>query len=437
MVTTTRRVGLTLRAAALVSGALLANGEARGAGFSLQENDAKSLGMSNAFTATADNPSAVYYNPAGMAQLDGLQGELTLVLIDINGDYDPDPGEGADADLDILAPVPSVFGTLELTENLYLGIGTFAPFGLSVDWGNRYGGRYIVDEASIEVIETNGVFAMKIPFGENMLALSAGASVIQAKARLKRNIDQRAVGAPDAYAEVHLGTESNYIDWRWNAAFLLTLLDGSLRIGASYRHSVDDLTVEGRAEFINTAPAIRAVLPRASAARADTALPNEVRAGIAFNPLEELTVEVDYKWTNWSMTGDMPIRFRRADGTRDESVLRFDFDDTSFVAIGAEYRLIKDFLALRAGVYWDESPQRPRTVSPALPDNDRVGFSLGIGLTPTKNTFVDFGYLYVDAKTTRKRNQIGAEPPNLGTPRGQGTYEMFANLFGFTVGLRF
>jgi len=41
------------------------------AGFRLPEAGAKAMGMGFAFTAQADDPSAIYFNPAGLTQLQG------------------------------------------------------------------------------------------------------------------------------------------------------------------------------------------------------------------------------------------------------------------------------------------------------------------------------------------------------------------------------
>jgi len=41
------------------------------AGFRLPEAGNKANAMGFAFTAQADNPSAIYYNPAGLTQLEG------------------------------------------------------------------------------------------------------------------------------------------------------------------------------------------------------------------------------------------------------------------------------------------------------------------------------------------------------------------------------
>src|SRR5271166_2905299 len=43
----------------------------RAGGFRLPDQDAFATARGEAFVATADNPSAIYYNPAGITQLEG------------------------------------------------------------------------------------------------------------------------------------------------------------------------------------------------------------------------------------------------------------------------------------------------------------------------------------------------------------------------------
>jgi long-chain fatty acid transport protein len=47
--------------------------EARGEAFRNPFQSAAAMGQGNAFTAQADGASAVFYNPAGMTQLPGIQ----------------------------------------------------------------------------------------------------------------------------------------------------------------------------------------------------------------------------------------------------------------------------------------------------------------------------------------------------------------------------
>jgi len=50
-------------------------------GFRLPNHDSEAVARGNAFTATANNPSAIYYNPAGITQLAGHQVSVGSYLI--------------------------------------------------------------------------------------------------------------------------------------------------------------------------------------------------------------------------------------------------------------------------------------------------------------------------------------------------------------------
>ena len=51
------------------------------ASFRILDQGAAAAGQSNAFTAQADDPSAIYYNPAGMMQLRGVQTYFGTTLL--------------------------------------------------------------------------------------------------------------------------------------------------------------------------------------------------------------------------------------------------------------------------------------------------------------------------------------------------------------------
>ncbi len=68
---------------------MLAAGTSFAAGFRLPEAGAKAMSMGFAFTAQADDPSAIYFNPAGLTQLEGEELMLasTYVQVDTAGKF--------------------------------------------------------------------------------------------------------------------------------------------------------------------------------------------------------------------------------------------------------------------------------------------------------------------------------------------------------------
>ena len=70
-------------------------------GFRIPNQDAAATARGNAFTATADNPSAIYYNPAGITQLPGQNMQFGLHVISVNSSYDGPGGIHAESESEI------------------------------------------------------------------------------------------------------------------------------------------------------------------------------------------------------------------------------------------------------------------------------------------------------------------------------------------------
>ena len=84
------------RASLLIGGLLvqaaLSVSWARATGFDLPDQDAFAVARGMAFVATADNPSAIYYNPAGLTQLQGHNVRLGVYGISLEPSYESPDG---------------------------------------------------------------------------------------------------------------------------------------------------------------------------------------------------------------------------------------------------------------------------------------------------------------------------------------------------------
>ena len=77
-------------------------------GFRLPNQDPEAIARGNAFTATADNPSAIYYNPAGITQLKGENLSVGLYLISASTEFTSSSGAKAETDASF-QPVPQLY----------------------------------------------------------------------------------------------------------------------------------------------------------------------------------------------------------------------------------------------------------------------------------------------------------------------------------------
>ena len=118
-------------------------------GFQLLEQNASGIGNAYAGSAAvADNASTIYFNPAGMTQLQAreVSGGLAIVRPSFTfsnsgssvGSVLGATGNGGDAGG--IAAVPNAYMSWAINPELYAGVGIGAPFGLKTEFDGGWGG---------------------------------------------------------------------------------------------------------------------------------------------------------------------------------------------------------------------------------------------------------------------------------------------------------
>src|SRR5262245_7764777 len=172
-------------------------GDVMASGYAVKEQSASLLGTAFAGAgSSAQDSSVMFFNPAGIARLDGYRisasgsgifpttefsnqsSVLTPLGLPIQG------GKGGDAGKAAL--VAAFYLTAAPTDFLRLGIGVNAPFGLSTDDHRDWVGRYHAIESTLETTNINPVLALKL---NSWLSLGAGAQIQYIDAKLTRAID--------------------------------------------------------------------------------------------------------------------------------------------------------------------------------------------------------------------------------------------------------
>jgi long-chain fatty acid transport protein len=106
-------------------------------GFRLADQDAFATARGEAFVATADNASAIYYNPAGITQLQGNNFRAGIYGIYFEPTYQPPSSSSKSGETfhiqDNLAAVPQLFYTITPGDlPVSFGLGVYSPFGGSL-----------------------------------------------------------------------------------------------------------------------------------------------------------------------------------------------------------------------------------------------------------------------------------------------------------------
>ena len=433
-----------------------------GAGFKINEQGAKAMGMANAFTAQADDPTALFYNPAGIAFLKGIQVNMGALVIAVpqteftgttplTGNIPLGNGtspvyEKAKRDLFI---APGLYATYSL-ENIPLtfGLGVNSIYPLAKSWDSSGAFRNQVENLAIKPINFQPTVAYR--FDDLNLAVAAGIDVTHAIISLQKSAYVNTItgGAPFGAFELgELGVDGTATDVGYNLG-LLWKPRPDLSFGIAYRSAIT-LHIDGDANFQATTPAgLSAMgvdyttipsngLPFTrqrftSKASTTITLPDSLSLGVAWKPIDKLTLEFDAERTGWSSYDKLQISFdpnSQLNAFNNKPSPK-NWGDCWAYKVGGQYALNK-FLDLRAGYAYDTNPIPDSTVGPELPDSDRHNVTMGFGIH-NEHVALDMAYMWVHWVDRTVNNQ------DMTALSGQnGTFKSDAHLFGGNITIKF
>jgi len=94
--------------------------------------------LGGAYTARADDASAIYFNPAGLAKVQGGELELGTSLIFVTREFageEPYPGYGVhEASPDAVFYPSHFYWARRMSSAMVVGLGVVQPFGLTTEW---------------------------------------------------------------------------------------------------------------------------------------------------------------------------------------------------------------------------------------------------------------------------------------------------------------
>lgn len=405
-----------------------------GSGFLIPEQGAKASAMAGAFAATADDPSAIFFNPAGIAQQRELSVLAGTTLINFTNEFTGDPNSPLTSGVEgkynrHLFNIPNMYAVVPVGNNLTVGVGVFAAFGLRTDWADPWAGRFISKDADLKTTSVNPVVAWQTSDGR--LAVAGG--VEYRRARVILNANQMGMNPFNGRIidTVNVRLASDYgSDIGFNAGLLFKPND-RFRVGLAYRSDME-IELEGEADFTPLPtgnPELDAIIasqtPPDQGISTDFPFPSLMTAAVAFSPREDWDVELDIIRTTWSKFEALAVQF---DVTPAANFTRVqDWKDSNSYRLGVNHNATEQW-DVRFGAVYDENPQPTERVSPLLPDSDRIGFTFGTGYRTGPFTF-DWSLMVLHFKdrSTGGVNENGFE----------GLYETDATLWSANVGYRF
>ena len=430
-----RRNRIPLGAALLA--ALLAPCLAQAAGYAVFEQGARAIGMAGANTASVNDATALFYNPAAITRLEGAQlsvGGAWLTTRNSFAGAQPYPGFGVTEEMKSgNFAVPNAYLTHRYHAPLAVGVGLSAPFGLGIEWKNpaEFTGRKIATKATLQTLNGNVSVAWEV---NPKFSIAAGFDVLMSKVDLQRINTALIPGGGGAEANVaNVELKGGFKPGYGFNAGALFVPDDQWKVGLTYRSKIEVQIDGGDATFtqiLTGNPAfdaqVAAQLPASQEVTTKTKFPAMYALGVAWDPMPDWTWEVSGHWTQWSAFDELKLEFP-TDPTLDATITE-NYDDQFQVRLGAEHRL--DNWCYRFGYYYDEAAAPSESVTPLLPDANRHGATLGLGfkMGADKRWSLD---LYDLALFLEKRSTEGVERDGY-----DGTYKAFVNAAGVNVAYR-
>ena len=406
------------------------------AGFSIFEQGSKAMGMAGAFTAQADDPSALFHNVGGIAFQDERQFSVGVTWIHgLEAEFegaDPFPGEGYQAEQENLSEFPPhLYYVQPVNDTWKFGFGVMTPFGLTTEWENpdQFAGRFLSTKAALQAIDLQPTLGWQV---SDAFGIGFGPVVRVSSVELNRN-----VGAVNPFTQrfVDVGRlelEGDFSEGFGFTAGLLHKVTDRFSWGLSYRSKIKvEYDGDARLDQISTGNAqfdavIRTRLPFGVDLPVETEIefPDEASLGLAFGITPNLLVETDFNYTGWSSFENVPIDFTGgATNSLPDAELPQGWDDAYNYRLGLRWTRGNGH-QWRFGYVYDETPQPEEGISPLLPDANRNGFTIGYG---TGRFDLALMYLLFDERS-RGRNRPGDDLSTF-----FGTYNTTAILLGATV----
>ena len=404
---------------------------AYGAGFGLGEFGGRAIGMGNAVIAQAYDASTIFYNPAGLAFLEGTNfyGGVTIIDPSTNfvGAYPYFNKTVYDAKKQIFPPV-GIYISHRFSEKIAAGVSLTNPFGLGLAWGDGFPGDAISKDATLESYYITPVVSYKLL---PELSVAIGPDLVITRLELKRTtlLFNTAPGTGTAVGQVDLKGTSDL-----GVGFIAGLMyqKDRLGLGFMYRHSIKSKVDDGDAKFTflnnldpKTLAIARGILIDQKVS-AEIDFPNYFVAGLHYMILEKLGAEFDFAWYGWDVFKEINLKFK--EDSRLDQTIPENYKNSIQLRFGAHYELTEQ-LSVRAGYIYDKTPQPIESVSPLLPDDTRNDYTIGLGYK-TGNFRIDGGYMFVDiGQRSTVEDGVGKNDNGF-----NGTYNSNANLYFLSLG---
>jgi len=364
------------------------------AGMILYEINSPLTGTASAgWAALANDASTAFTNPAGMTRLDRSQLLVGAQPLIITSKFNPSPSttfggtDGGNAG----GVIPSLGGYYvhSVSDRLKLGFSLLSYFGLGIDYGDNWVGRYWVEKSDFLTLAMSPSAAYKV---NDWLSIGVMLKVLYSKLNT-----QSAIRNFFAEADGQLKYEDDDFGFGGGFGLLIEPRKGT-RFGVTYYLPVE-VSFNEVPELKGVGPILGGLLSRLGmngrSVGMDFTIPQWIMVSGYQQITEKLAIMGNFGWQDWSQFGNVDISLSVNPETTRSFNNNLGFKDTWHAAIGAQYRVSEPWL-LSAGFAYDSSPSDASNRSPDLPFDRNFRYAAGVQYDWSKNLTLGLAYEFID-----------------------------------------
>lgn len=363
-------------------------------GFYLQEQSVRGLGRAYSGEASDTGAESLWWNPAAIAQVQGLEiangahAILTSVKSTDSGSTISRPGQAT-------APIggdprvynPVLFGVVpngdvawRLNDHIAIGFAVSSPFNFITKNPPQSWARYEGEKSLLFNLDLQPTIAIHV---NRFLDLGAGFDAQYIDATLSNALPNLSPLLPDGQQKL----SGDGWDYGYIVGAQLHPTD-RVTVGLSYRSGIKH-DLDGNVE-VTALQGTAAAQAFNTAATANFRTPWIATIGARWQATPRLALNAQVQHFGWSDFDAIRVTYAGATQLTPQN-----YRDTTSAAVGADFAVSRK-LTVRAGVQYDPTPTPNDGRTVRVPDSDRYLFSAGATIAPTERLSLDFAAGYVD-----------------------------------------
>lgn len=419
-----------IKTASLIFFASLVGSNVYGGGILLYETGTPEVGLAAAgWAARAQDAATVATNPAGMTRLEGDEIMIGTQLLYGVADFTPNsltttPGGNGDNPIGLF-PGLSLYYSHSQSDRLKMGLAVYGNFGLALDYGDDWVGRYHFKDGALIGMTFAPTIAYKVT---DKLSVGGALNMMYSYFSNTVAVNNPIPGQADGEMEVN----DSQVGFGGNIGLMYEFSQAT-RMGLQYTTEIaldfkDTVDVTGLGPGLTAALGAKGLLT--TELGLDMTVPQTTMFSLFHQVNDQWAILGNLGWQDWSQYGRVDVQVRSQNTT--SLTADRDYDDSYHAALGAQVD-IDGPLQLSFGVAYDSGIVDDVTRTPDLPNGDGWRFAVGGKYALQDNMDLGLGYSLLWMGDLDLDNQGGPLSGRLA-----GTYEdSHIHFFALNLRVRF